>query len=216
MRLIVLLASLLIVITACQGPPATQIYIVVTATPGADSPSPGPLNLDAAAEQTQEPEQTPTPALTPTPDPFPAPVISQVYVAEQRFENGRMFWLQPTDQIWVMVNTEDGQGIWLTYDDTFEEGDVEFDPTIVPPENLYQPVRGFGALWRSNLEVRRALGWAIELEFDHVSPYEYHFNGIVDENNEFTKEPGYHLLGSLYGDIFRFDEATSTWQRVGE
>jgi hypothetical protein len=30
----------------------------------------------------------------------------------------------------------------------------------VPPPGLYQPIRGFGKLWRTHPEVRDRLGWA--------------------------------------------------------
>jgi hypothetical protein len=46
----------------------------------------------------------------------------------------------------------------------------EDDPSLVPPEGLYQPVRGFGVAWRDEqatpgFRVRDRLGWAIDQEF---------------------------------------------------
>ena len=105
----------------------------------------------------------------------PTPTVRQIQVAEQIFERGRMFWLQPTAQIWVMVLTGEGVGDWYVYEDFFREGDPEFDPGIVPPdEDLKQPIRGFGRLWRENRNVREQLGWATTDEFGFVTRYEYH------------------------------------------
>ena len=61
---------------------------------------------------TLEPSITPTATTTPTPDPFPTPVAGQIYVAEQRFEDGWMFWVQPVGQIWVLTVNEDNERIW--------------------------------------------------------------------------------------------------------
>jgi hypothetical protein len=38
------------------------------------------------------------------------------------------------------------------------------DPDIDPPPRLYQPVRGFGLLWREEPGVRERLGWAVDRE----------------------------------------------------
>jgi len=149
---------------------------------------------------------------TPLPPGFPTPTRAQIAVAEQVFENGRMLWVQPTGQIWVMVLEEEGSGTWAVYDDTFAEGDVEDDPELEAPEGMQQPTRGFGKLWRENPEIREALGWAITPEFGYVSQYEYHPGGTMDANGTFTAGPGFHVLFSLYAEAFRFDEATGTWE----
>jgi len=89
---------------------------------------------------------------------------STTWAAEEPFERGRMIWLQEVrtesavyrDIILVFHNN----GGFEEYPDTFEEGEPESDPTIVPPPGLYQPIRGFGELWRTNPYVRESLGWA--------------------------------------------------------
>lgn len=218
---------------ACQNAPPTQIVLVVTATPegvaaqgvareqtspvaagdtavtplaAADSSSVTPVAGLAAA----------TPVLlsrTPT-VPQPTPTVRQIQVAEQIFERGRMFWLQPIRQIWVMVVSSEGSGEWYAYEDIFEEGEPEFDPALVPPaEDLQQPIRGFGRLWRENPNVREWLGWATSDEFGFVTRYEYHpALGLVD--GEIVSLPGYHVLYSLYGESFRFvnDGTGGTWR----
>jgi hypothetical protein len=160
---------------------------------------------------TVTPTASPTPASTLIPNIFPTVTINQITVAEQVFEHGRMFWIQPTQQIWVLIVSSEGRGIWQVYDDRFKEGDPESDPSIVPPGELLQPMRGFGKLWRENPQVRDDLGWAVTPEFGYVSNYEYHPGGEV-VNDAYVAGPGYHVLLSLYDEVFRFNEGDGTWQ----
>ena len=171
------------------------------------------FTLDATVPPTETPAAQ-TPSATQPPAGFPTPVFEQIQVAEQLFENGRMFWLQPIDQIWVLVVTGEGRGTWTVYDNTHVEGEPESDPSIVPPEGMLQPVRGFGKLWREVQQVRDQLGWAVTPEFGYVSRYEFHAGGTVNQQGAFTQVPGtgYHILFSLYGEQFRFNETDSTWQ----
>ena len=114
------------------------------------------------------------------------------------------------------MSVSDGsEYIWTTYNDTFVEGEAESDAEIVPPEGLFQPVRGFGKLWRENPEVKAALGWALDTELGHTTRYEYHPGGSLNQNSEYELGPGHHLVESLYGDTFRLNEDTSTWQIDG-
>ena len=48
--------------------------------------------------------------------------------------------------------------------------------TIAPPEGRYQPIRGFGKVWRENPQVREQLGWAIAPEqgFEGALQHEHH------------------------------------------
>jgi hypothetical protein len=167
---------------------------------------------------TTPPTETPapqTPSATSPPPNFPTPVFAQIQVAEQLFEHGRMFWLQPTQEIWVLIVTSEGRGTWLVYEDTFVEGEPETDPAIVAPDGLLQPERGFGKLWREVQQVRDELGWAVTPEFGYVSRYEYHAGGTVDAQGNYVRGFGYHVLYSLYGELFRFNEENSTWQLGG-
>jgi hypothetical protein len=215
-RLVLIGFAMLLVICACQGPQPTLVVMVVTATPTTDTPS---ITEEASAEvvpnndngeEGTETEAVPTATATtppPTPNGEPTPTISEIQVAEQVFENGRMMWLSPTNQIWVMILDEEGSGLWKVYEDTFEEGDPEDDPTLEIPEGKMQPTRGFGKLWRDNPDIREALGWATTPEFGYISRYEYH----PGRDNG----PGYHILFSLYGEAFRFNESGDsewTWQ----
>ena len=80
--------------------------------------------------------------------------------AYQAFERGRMIWLEGNRTIYVLYD----DGLYNSYTDNFQEGDPESDPSIVPPEGRFQPVRGFGLVWRTNPIVRDGLGWALAPE----------------------------------------------------
>ncbi|MBZ0281238.1 MAG: hypothetical protein K8L97_10895 [Anaerolineae bacterium] len=197
--------TLLLLAAACQGPPPTMVVLVVTATPE--------QTADVQAEITPQASTiTPSPiASTPTVSPTPSfatPTVGQIQVAEQVFEHGRMFWIQPQQQIWVLFDDGTGKGQWSVYPDAFAEGEPETDPSIVPPEGMIQPERGFGKLWRNAPGVREALGFGITPEFGYVSSYEYHPTE-VDADGRYI---GYHILNSLYQEKFRFNEATSSWE----
>jgi hypothetical protein len=204
-----LLGLLLVQLTACQGPPPTQIVVVVTATPA---------ELQVVPTETlPPPETTATPSPQPptaTPNTFPTPTFGQIQVAEQVFEHGRMVWIQPRKQIWVMVDTGNGSGPWTVYDDVFMDGEPESDPTIVVPAGQYQPTRGFGKLWRETGDIRENLGFGLTPEFGYVSNYEYHPGGST-VNGQYVTGPGYHILFNLYGnDKFQFNEVDGTWAKV--
>ncbi len=215
---------LFMTIAACSGPPETQVYIVVS--PTHQPPTLTALALSgvvAATEAPTEPPATPAPNSTeqglviePSPNLFPTPLVSQIQVAEQVFQGGRMFWLQPNQEIWVMVNAAGAtdHGEWLTFPDMFVEGELEVDPDITPPVDGIQPRRGFGKLWRENLEIRDALGWGITQEFGLVTTYEYRPGGFLNSDGEYVAGPGTHLLTSLGNETFAFDESDLTWRLV--
>jgi hypothetical protein len=213
-RLLICL-SLILIIGACQGPPPTQIVLVVTATP--ETQAAQPTSTTAEVQQATELPTvfpaSPTLQVTPTFDPFPTPTVSQIQVAEQVFENGRMMWIQPRKQIWVMVDDGSGKGKWSVFEDTYLDGETEFDPSLVPPENKYQPERGFGKIWRENQTIHDSLGWGLTPEFGYVSNYEYHPGGKV-EQNQYVPGPGYHILFSLSQEKFQFNEADYTWKKL--
>ena len=219
LRLLIGLFFAAFVFAACQGgPPPTlfvmevtrEITVVVTADAGAQVAALG------TPESTAEAESSITPTITPTtlPNVFPTPVVGQVYVAEQAFERGRALWLQPVAQIWLITTNEDGEQVWLVYDDTFEDGQVELDPSLTPPPGFYQPERGFGKLWRENPEVREILGWAIQSEFGYTTRYEYHAGGTVTADNRYVPGEGYHIIERLDRQITKFNEADRTWEQI--
>ena len=162
------------------------------------------------------PPQTVNNAPTPLPEGCPQPVDSEVQVAEQVFQDGRMFWVQPVNQIWVMALSGQGRGQWFVYEDTFEEGEEVVIPQDLQPQEdgLYLPERGFGKLWVENADVREMLGYGTTPEFGYVSRYRYLPDAEVVDG-ECIPKPGQHILFSLDGEEFRFNEANGTWQLGG-
>ncbi|MEA3307966.1 MAG: hypothetical protein U9Q70_00445 [Chloroflexota bacterium] len=105
---------------------------------------------------------------SPAPDICPAgpPVYSAG--AEEHFEQGVMLWREAEDRIYVLFADEQ-VGVWRVYTD---EWDGEPDPNLEPPPGLYQPVRGFGLVWREQPHVRERLGWALIEEVPYESIYQ--------------------------------------------
>lgn len=179
----------------------------------------GPLPTDAltvvpasATAATLDPSLTPataaaTPAETAAPDLFPTPVHTQVQIAEQVYEQGRMFWIRPTREIWVMAAAPEdpNRGDWYCFNDTFEEGEPEIDPSITAPEGLIQPRRGFGKLWRANQTIHDGVGWATTPELELTSDYTYVFGGYVQDGQYFPG-PGEHRLTTFEGQTISFFE----------
>ncbi len=106
-------------------------------------------------------------------------IEQKLWCAGQLFERGMMTWLDQLneDHIYVLTygETETG-GDWQVYVDTWREGDPE-SAGFEPPEKLFEPVRGFGRLWREELDGLDApLGWALEPEQGYtgsVQPFEH-------------------------------------------
>lgn len=115
----------------------------------------------------------------PTPDPDLCPsAVNNLTAAAQPFEHGRMIWLDGgvdgdgvtrADMIFVLY----ADGTLTAFLDTWREGDPLSDPTIVPPAGFYQPVRGFGRVWREEATVRGKLGWATAEEQAYLAQQQY-------------------------------------------
>ncbi len=84
--------------------------------------------------------------------------------AEQHFQHGVMLWVEERRTIFVLYDDAPRAPRWGMFADEWAEGQVESDPNLVPPAGLYQPVRGFGLVWRTQPEVRERLGWAVDQE----------------------------------------------------
>lgn len=162
-----------------QVPPPTPITPPTPTT----APSPTP-----SATLPPAPTFTPLPPASPTPSPSatscPQPVDSAlaalpaadrldqplgcprsealtVSAAWQPFQHGQMLWREDSKVIYIL-----GPGhTWSFTGDPWREGDPSEDPAFVPPETgLYQPVRGFGQVWRERTDIRDALGWGLAEE----------------------------------------------------
>jgi hypothetical protein len=104
---------------------------------------------------------TPAPAYNEG-DSCPADPATFSWAAEQVFEGGRMIWFEAHDLIYVFDDDRGRDGPPVQqFVDTWSPDEPESDPGIVPPEGLYQPIRGFGKVWRTQPGVREQLGWAL-------------------------------------------------------
>jgi hypothetical protein len=111
--------------------------------------------------------------------------------AVQTFERGTMIYVQG---IGIYVLTSDGR--FRRFDDTWVAG---VDPETggeTPPLGLIEPKRGFGKVWRSNPDIRSALGWAVTDEQGATSDVQLFERGravFLPQRGEsviFTDDPG--------------------------
>jgi len=108
--------------------------------------------------------------------------------AEQIFEGGRMIWLEHAAPIrqwdWGTGGNDDfiilalyAPGVaWpqkQTFIDAWSPKEPDSDPSIVPPEGKFQPVRGFGKAWRTHSDVRQKLGWALSQEKAYGATFQF-------------------------------------------
>ncbi len=96
-------------------------------------------------------------------------------MAIEPFERGLMFWREDVQQIHVLFN----DGTWWNFADTWQEGMPASDPTIIPPAGLYQPVRGFGLVWREGAGVRDKIGWATAEEKGYTAIVQAFEKGVM-------------------------------------
>lgn len=83
--------------------------------------------------------------------------------AEQHFQAGTMLWSAAEDRIYVLFG-DGASPQWTAFTDEWDPGEPEDNPELQPPTGYYQPVRGFGQVWREQPSVRDRLGWAIDEE----------------------------------------------------
>jgi hypothetical protein len=178
------------ILSACGREPQGENRPLIPTQPGAAS---GTIVAEAAsptrATATSAPQPAPTSTMAlpasataspiptdcvltwffqPAPDACPVGYPTVSAAAEQPFEKGVMIWLEKTDSIIVLHD----DGRWRRFEDTWSEGEPESDPAIVPPAGRFQPIRGFGKVWRQRPEVRKALGWALGVELGFESTFQ--------------------------------------------
>lgn len=103
-------------------------------------------------------------------------------IVVQSFENGSMIWTPNRNaaggQIWVTYyNKQKGWMMWQFYADLWREG-MPISAGETPPPGLYEPVRGFGKLWREDPTVRAWLGWATSPELQDHGHTQFFNNGV--------------------------------------
>ena len=122
-------------------------------------------------------------------------------ISEQVFEDGHLFWRKDTDIVYIIYDRRNGGG------DLYQGGwDKSIDPAtgrywswanvgepepdgigLTPPPGRYEPVRGFGWLWRTYLGRESGpLGWALDRAygFDNVAQVQTFENGIMFKGSD--------------------------------
>lgn len=220
---------------ACQGLPPMQLVVVISPTP---APNVIMITMTPTGENTAStpyvmPTLTPMPppattlvsdaatsGPTPTLSAFPTETRAQLYIAQQDFEHGYMYWISTRKVVWVLIvsPSNPNAGEWRIYNDTFVDGEPEVDPNLNPPnDKLYQPRRGFGKLWRETPGLRDALGWATTPEFALNTTYVYQPGGYLDKDGKYVLGPGKHFLTNLDRQTFAFYKSADgfgRWERV--
>ena len=137
------------------------------------------------------------------PDICPATAAHYSAGAEQQFERGTMIWISAENRIYVLFG--DGQqNAWMTYTDDWNQGAPENDPDLAPPSGMYQPVRGFGLVWREQPGVKDRLGWAVTEESAHDTAI---------QRTSFSKYNETYIR-ALDGTLWRLLAERSDWEKI--
>ncbi len=176
--LVIVFLACLFFITSCRPAPVEKATLNTIRVPSPPPEMPT-ATLTTAPQPTAtlpaSPTVTPEPEPAACPDPYfflPSPPSCPVgepltsFAAEQPFEGGVMIWFEAKASIYVFYKA----GHWQRFDDSWSENQIQSDPAFIPPADRFQPIRGFGKVWRENLVVREQLGWAlgVELAFDSM------------------------------------------------
>ncbi len=187
--------SEVVVVSARGTSTVTSTAVVPTDTP-APSPTPEPTASPTAAP-TDTPLPTPIPTDTPIPQPTPCGIAvyiafsgtwnahfdqlgcpaasgkSGVWLAQEDFGGGRMFWREDNDRIYVLYNS----GRWASYADIWRDSDPEY--TCGTPESPPTPKRGFGKIWCTYDAVRTGLGNATDVEWGEQGAVQDFTDGLI-------------------------------------
>lgn len=105
-----------------------------------------------------------------------------VRMAVQPFERGAMLWMEGfadrmPNIIWVVFyDNQRGSLVWRNYIDDWREG-MPVSGGEKPPTGLYEPIRGFGKIWREDASLRNTLGWAAAPETADSGHFQYFQSG---------------------------------------
>jgi serine/threonine protein kinase len=178
------------------GPSTTDTPTPLLAATATATPTGTPTPLPTAPPPTATPHPPTSTPIPPTPacalvaDPQLAPAWDRgrlgcptagsaiTWAAWETFERGYLFWRSDTDRVYLLL-MQDGSnlnaGTWQLRMEKWD-GSNPAGVGLSPPAGLYEPVRGFGWLWRTHLGGPGSqLGWAREEEKGfcaNVQPFE--------------------------------------------
>ena len=140
---------------------------------------------------------------SPAPDECPSGPSILTDGAEEHFEHGLMLWVKAQDSIYVLFD-DGAQPAWKAFGDEWDESEPESDPSIVPPAGLYQPLRGFGLIWREEPGIRDRLGWAVDVEVGYPTAIQR------------TSRPKYNVIyvGALGDGVWELGPEGSNWRHI--
>lgn len=196
---------LILIISACSSAPEVAPPIVVPT---------------AAAPVGGNPVGTAAPAAIGS-GAYPAPAQTKINATYQNFERGFMINLTDRKQVWVfvrpiivMTTAKDAPnyGQWLSYADTFKDGEAETDPTFTAHGNFVQPKRALGKVWRENSNVRTGLGWGVEAEQNFSTTLTTYPIGTL-EGGKFTPKFAFHLVTLPDNSLIHLNESTRSWSK---
>lgn len=170
------------------SPPSPTASATATRRPATRAPA-------LTATDTPSPTSTPTATVTPGPSPTPTPCAHTWFFSEtpapaqcpaaaaatspgasQRFERGRMLWVQSIDAYYILSGATSGDYRFTVGLVLKPNGSPDNRVGTPPPPGLVEPVSGFGLLWRGEVVgvdgVREQLGWALEAEAPFSTPYQ--------------------------------------------
>lgn len=175
--------------TATQFAPATSVSTIPLLP---TSNKPATLSPITPAVSTPLPLASPTAVVCKhqwfftQPNPTLCPVAEALdsYAVIQPFEHGQMMWVEETDTFYIMFNAgaypDDDRQVYLTFKDIQLRPGASVDHRVGEPvpAGLYEPVSGFGLLWRNEIEgadladLRAQLGWATKPEEGFQTQYQ--------------------------------------------
>ncbi len=129
--------------------------------------------------------------------------------AEQRFSNGFMIWLEDVDGGTILVFYNGGRV--NQFADTWQPDQPESDPNITPPGGMYQPLRGFGKVWREN-NLQDTLGWAIEEEQGFDGKWQRDMSASLSSDTAYLINRDFQLIriaGPTSGGNWEFSSAVN-------
>jgi hypothetical protein len=151
----------------------------------------------------------------------PTAAPNTVWAAWQPFERGYMFWRDDTDSTYVLnqaAGGNQGVGQWRTPPDGAQwDGSNPNGVGLTPPPGLYEPIRGFGWLWREYLGREQSdVGWALDQEKGFCATLQPFERGLIfrsssveycqDQLFNWARDPSFTpILITLYSD--------GSWQR---
>lgn len=141
---------------------------------------------------------------SPAPDVCAQDAAQGSAAAEQPFEHGTMIWVQEEDRIYVLFADDSSTTKWSAFTDEWDPGEPIDDPSITPPAGLYQPIQGFGLVWRTQPTVRDRLGWATAPESGFVTAVQH--TSYAKYNDIFMR--------ALDGNVWKLGPEHSSWEKI--